>query len=476
GHGGTPVRLLSPVYCPSQTTDTLYSEVPLSLTTGGYAPLVPPNTRVRVHLPQRSQGLIDTSGILHTPSCTDNSDAFSARFWTYRIPLLTISVRAPDTVCEGQRFYSIFSADSTIYESECSLLPSTIGKQGNVISNPTSEGEGIFLWAALRAGYDTIFVSIPSRYSCFVQPNPLRHPIRVRQAHRLHLQAFPEGLFVPGPDTLKANLVLSYRNLIRYAMGVSGITSDSLWRLPVRKGESHWRVWLGAPYAHLASCVTAPTPIGSVACRPYDNNFVSTIALVELYETLGGPRVDSAYIVIDKNGRAYPFLAGAYNWGAIPYQFDQDTLHFCMCDLSQSKWVVVRFPHHLPLRSPQALNLPTSGPPLTLDLRDPGNLAGIPNVHYRIMNSTSRSYAAAWAGNCADTYNSFLAPPVHYDTGVINAADWEFMRHRIGVVGSSSSPALSWADLNNDGVVNALDATILIENQNQLHRSARRGR
>ncbi|MDW8235806.1 MAG: hypothetical protein RMK98_04200 [Bacteroidia bacterium] len=458
------LRLLSPVYCPSQIEDTLYADIPLAgPPDGAYTPLFLTPPRVKIRLPRRTMGLIDTTGILRNGVCSRGKPL---SFWHYNLPLLQLSIEAPDTVCEAEEFHSTLSISPQVSEQGCVItlrgahaIP--VSRQ-NKVQHITNLILGLDKWQSQTEGYDTLQVTPSAKYMCFF--SQASHPIRIRKAHRLLLRAFMEGPY--SSNRMQSHPVLSPYHVLRYAVGLPGLSSDSLWRLPVRKGETQAEVWLPSFFA---SCLTSGT------CPSFSQSSLSGIARIELYENPNGPRVDSLYAVIDTNGIFFPFKAWAF-WrsrGSDP-RFDRDTLHFCSCNTTTPKWVVVRFPHHLPLRSVQAFELPTTpGQALLLDMRDPPNLAGIPNLHYKIVEGTHRTYAATWAGNCADIQNSFLAPPVHHDTGVINAADWEFMRIRQGVTGPS---ALSWADLDNDGDVDALDATILIANQNALHRNARQAR
>jgi hypothetical protein len=77
--------------------------------------------------------------------------------------------------------------------------------------------------------------------------------------------------------------------------------------------------------------------------------------------------------------------------------------------------------------------------------------------------------AATWAGNCADLHNAFIPGGAHVDSGWINAADYDFVITRNGV----TYGGFSIADLNSDGNVDALDAVIVITNQNALRQSSR---
>jgi hypothetical protein len=96
-------------------------------------------------------------------------------------------------------------------------------------------------------------------------------------------------------------------------------------------------------------------------------------------------------------------------------------------------------------------------------------LEGIPGEHYTFVPGPGGTLrAAAWAGNCADLHNHFLPGGAHVDAGWINAADYDFVITRNGI-----TSGFSIADLNSDGQVNALDAVIVIQNQNHLRQSSR---
>jgi hypothetical protein len=131
----------------------------------------------------------------------------------------------------------------------------------------------------------------------------------------------------------------------------------------------------------------------------------------------------------------------------------------------------VRFPNHLPLHTPEvSLLVRGVGQADSIDLRDPTYLEGVPGEHYTFVPGPGGTLrAAAWAGNCADLHNAFIPGGAHVDAGWINAADYDFVITRNGI----TYGGFSIADLNSDGSVNALDAVIVITNQNALRQSSR---
>lgn len=463
-NSGKTVRLYVPLYCPSEGDDTLLTETTIASSSG---PFSPNGSEIGVALPSISagSGLFTTAGELVPSTC---SAAHPLRFYGYRLPLLSVSITAPDTVCEGMTFHTFAVVDTTGTgyggEEGCPLtLPSSPSPTQGRISFIEDRAEGVFRWRAMSAGYDTLKVAIPPRLSCFFGSATYEWPIRVRTGHVLRLRVLTEGPWRPQVAALRPHPLLSQRELIRYALGYTGLTADSLWRLPTPPSEAALSAWFLTTDFRRPCIFNPSTGSCSPLLKPY---FVSPVR-IELRETPAGPVVDTTYGLLDSAGRVYPFWAAAY-----PFSPNQDTLYFCHCDVSTPKWVIVRFPNHLPLRTSAALSLSTTvGVPTFLDLRDPSALDGIPGVAYALLPDSTVSppamRAGTWSGNCSDIHNAFLPGP-HHDAGVINAADWEFLLPRQGVVGGG---AYSWADLDNDGSVTAADAVILLKNQNALRQS-----
>lgn len=189
---------------------------------------------------------------------------------------------------------------------------------------------------------------------------------------------------------------------------------------------------------------------------------------VDVYDAGTHQLVDSTYALIDTAGRLYFYRAPLAGIG-MPYS-NADTLHFCHCDTNATKYFVLRTPDHLPLYT-VPLTLPARGVGAadSLDLTDPSTLQGIPGFHYTLLADSTvtppRMRAGAWAGNCADLLNAFVPGP-HYDSGIINAADLEFLLPRNGI-----TTGFSWADLDSDGDVDAADGVLLIQNQNASDRA-----
>ncbi|MGQ9864522.1 MAG: hypothetical protein ACUVRD_08620 [Bacteroidia bacterium] len=90
--------------------------------------------------------------------------------------------------------------------------------------------------------------------------------------------------------------------------------------------------------------------------------------------------------------------------------------------------------------------------PVTVDLTDPGLLAGNPSEHYKIFTHNGQAKTVMRLGNPSDLRNPW-GPA--WDKGCLNAADMEFILLRNGV-----TMGFSAADLNGDGYVNALDYTL----------------
>ncbi|MCX7980013.1 MAG: hypothetical protein N3A68_03065 [Bacteroidia bacterium] len=461
--GGNTVRLYVPLYCPSEDKDTLLVETTIASTSG---PFTPNGSEIAVSLPSISagSGLFSLAGGLDPSSCSASKEL---HFYGYRLPVLSLRIEAPDTVCEGMTFHTFAEADTTgtgyAGEEGCPLaLPTLTSTQGQVSLIADRQG-GVLRWRATSAGYDTLEAAIPARLSCFFGSSLYKRPIRVRTGHVMRLRVLTEGPWRPAQASLRPHPLLSQRHLIRYALAYPDIASDSLWRLPTLPAEKFLNAWFG-PLDPTRLCVDDPTGAG---CISFTQPYFAQVVRIELRESPTGPTVDTLYGLIDSMGRIYPFWAAAYPFGST-----QDTLYFCHCDVSTPKWIVVRFPNHLPLRTGGAISLSTVWSlPTLVDMRDPSAVDGVPGVHYALVPDSTVAppvwWAAAWAGNCSDTHNSFVPGP-HYDTGVINAADYEFLLPRQGVVGPN---AFSWADLDNDGSVTAADALMFLRNQNALRQS-----
>jgi hypothetical protein len=382
----------------------------------------------------------------------------------YHLPRFGVWLEAPDTVCLGQVFHSYVGRDTEVVDNGCRvshrLFSSATSAQGKL--TPITGGNEIYRWRATQPGYDTIRAAIAApKWSYLVSTSSLAHPIRIRQGHRLRLTTALEGSYNVTTFFHRPHTFLTRYNIAAYHQRILGVSSDSLWRLPYVPGDSlmkAWNIFLTEPSG------PCPGPNTWYCDTPW-----TAMARVELRESPSGPVVDSAYALIDTAGRLYfygaPLSSIGFTIGSA------DTLHFCHCDPTTPKYITVRFPNHLPLHTP-GVSLPVRGVGQadSIDLRDPTYLEGIPGEHYTFVPGPGGTLrAAAWAGNCADLHNAFISGGAHVDAGWINAADYDFVITRNGV----TYGGFSIADLNSDGNVDALDAVIVITNQNALRQSSR---
>jgi len=383
----------------------------------------------------------------------------------YHLPRFGVWLEAPDTVCLGQVFHSYVGRDTEVVDNGCrvshrlfSLATSAQGKLTQLTG-----GNEIHRWRATQPGYDTIRAAIAApKWSYLVSTSSLAHPIRIREGHRLRLTTALEGSYNATTFFHRPHPFLTRYNIAAYNQRILGVSSDSLWRLPYVPGDSLMKAW------NILFLIEPSGPCPG-AGNWYCDTPWTAIARVELRESPSGPVVDSAYALIDTAGRLYFYGAPLNGVGSSIGSVD--TLHFCHCDHTTPKYITVRFPNHLPLHTPQ-LSLPVRGvgEADSIDLRDPTYLEGIPGEHYTFVPGPGGTLrAAAWAGNCADLHNAFIPGGAHVDSGWINAADYDFVITRNGV----TYGGFSIADLNSDGNVNALDAVIVITNQNALRQSSR---
>ncbi|MDT7942673.1 MAG: hypothetical protein RQ993_05305, partial [Bacteroidota bacterium] len=382
----------------------------------------------------------------------------------YHLPRFGVWLEAPDTVCLGQVFHSYVGRDTEVVDNGCRVShrlfsPATSG-QGKL--TPIAGGDEIHRWRATQPGYDTIRAAIAApKWSYLVSTSSLAHPIRIREGHRLRLNTALEGSYNATTFFHRPHPFLTRYNIAEYNQRILGVSSDSLWRLPYVAGDSLMKAWNLFPVEPSGPCPGAGTW--------YCDTPWTALARVELRESPSGPVVDSAYALIDTAGRLY-FYGAPLSSIVFPVG-SADTLHFCHCDPTTPKYITVRFPNHLPLHTPE-LSLPVRGvgEADSIDLRDPTYLEGIPGEHYTFVPGPGGTLrAAAWAGNCADLHNAFIPGGAHVDAGWINAADYDFVITRNGI----TYGGFSIADLNSDGNVDALDAVIVITNQNALRQSSR---
>jgi hypothetical protein len=460
------VKLAMPIALAGQG-DTLLSEgIITGSSTAGGTSVFPGHSQdtLTFDWPDASGPGMDSTYLeVHTTPCTRAMPFF---YPFYHLPTFSVNLRGPDTVCVGQVFHTYVQPDTeVVVGTDCRVslwlfAPATA--QEGLVSFLRYEND-IVRWQATQSGYDTIRAAIPApKWSYLVATSSLAHPIRIREGHRLRLTTALEGSYNATTFFHRPHPFLTRYNIGAYNQRILGVSSDSLWRLPYVPGDSLMKAWNILLIEPSRPCPGA----GNLYC----NTPWTALARVELRESPSGPVVDSAYALIDTAGRLYFYGAPLSDIGSFSIG-SADTLHFCHCDPTTPKYITVRFPNHLPLHTPE-LSLPVRGvgEANNIDLRDPTYLEGIPGEHYTFVPGPGGTLqAAAWAGNCADLHNAFIPGGAHVDAGWINAADYDFVITRNGV----TYGGFSIADLNSDGNVDALDAVIVITNQNALRQSSR---
>ncbi|MCX7607542.1 MAG: hypothetical protein N2170_09830 [Bacteroidia bacterium] len=459
--GEGELRIALPSYAVNDQ-DTLLAEGPLSsagLTSWGGGHLAD-----TLHLTPPYSGVAGEDSTRIAPVAAGCGRSHSLYYGAYRFPVSSVSIIAPDSVCLGSVFHSHVEFASDHFIEGCRILSpfrEVLSKHGYLYELNASPWAK--RWRARASGHDTLQILQANRWRWLFPSTGGVKPIRILQGHRIRFQVALEGSRIIGPTSqfLRPHHFLTRRLFAQYSEGMSGVSSDSLWRLPRPREDSLVQNWEAA----LTVPLLGPCPgAGEWFC----DAIWTSVARVEVYEGAQPLPVEILYVLIDTAGRLYPYRAPL---GPIGFSSGMgDTLHFCRCDLTASKYFVIRTPHHLPLYT-QAFSLPVRdiGQADSYDLTDPTYLRGIPGVHYTLIPDSTlpslRMRAAAWAGNCADVQNGFVPGP-HHDAGVINAADLEFFLRRNGV-----TSGFSWADLNADGVVDSEDAILFLLNQNALRRS-----
>jgi len=300
----------------------------------------------------------------------------------------------------------------------------------------------------------------------------------IRRGHQVRLRVAVEGPAArarSGLQRLAPHPLLKRRAIAYCIEEQASPLGDSLWIVPTGNGGTieRWRRMENVPV--LADVAASPEawqrPAWALPClvqvREGSPDGVVSDSLWGLVDTLGWVWPLRAPLINSTDSPAHPLRA--YYRGRL--------LSFCQCDTNANKWIVVRFPNHIALRSAGPLslsgNLLSNDPdnPVTIDLTDPTYLDGIPGYHYAIVPDSlnpGQVQAAAWAGNVDDCYSPHHAaypgqdPP---DCSRINAADWEMLLPRNGLY---PGPVFTIGDLDGDGRVNAADFTLLISNMNQL--------
>lgn len=407
-------------------------------------------------------GLDSTYIVVGHNGCTDLKPLFYPFYW---LPRFGFWVSGPDTVCEGMVFHTIVGRDTeVVVENGCRvshrLIQTPTGSAQGLLYRLYSSGNETHRWKALQAGWDTVRLALihPKWRYLVSYGDTLEKPIRIRRGHRLRLRVALEGSYDPQTFRHRLHPFLTRYNLGAYNQRILGVTSDSLWRLPYLLGDSLIKTW-----NLLLIEGTCPSG-GTWLC----DNIGTTLARIELRTSPSGPLVDSAYAVVDAMGRLLFYRAPLNTLSAVG---NADTLHFCICDTTPPKYITVRFPQHLPLHTPAVLLSSRGvGEADSLDLWDPSTLEGIPGEHYTFVPGPGGTLrAAAWAGNPADSCNAFVPGGAHVDAGFINAADYEFLLPRNGLI----SGGFSIGDIDCDGAVNASDVVLTIQNQNALRQSSR---
>jgi hypothetical protein len=430
----------------------------------------------------------------------------------YRLPQFLFGVVGPSPVCQGQIFHGKvgFGGDEFLSwqnsqagrPEACSgsaLFDSvTVGvvPAGKVVElmriqadNPTESAiapitvryyaadscslcryEGVV--RGLVSGEDSAF------FRAFLGRLSAGSDFEIRRGHQVRLRVAVEGPAARARSGLQrlAPHPLLKRRAIAYCIEErASPLGDSLWIVPTRRSGNveRWRRMDNVRV--LADVAASPEawqrPAWALPCW------------VEVREGgPDGPVTDDLWGLVDTLGWVWPLRAPLIDSTDSPTHplrayYRGRLLSFCRCDTNANKWIVVRFPNHIALRSAGPLslsgNLLSNDPdnPVTIDLTDPTYLDGIPGYHYAIVPDSlnpGQVQAAAWAGNVDDCYGPHRRaypgqdPP---DCSRINAADWEMLLPRNGL---NPGPVFTIGDLNGDGRVDAVDFTLLISNMNQL--------
>jgi hypothetical protein len=324
----------------------------------------------------------------------------------------------------------------------------------------------------LVSGEDSAF------FRAFLERLSAGGDFEIRRGHQVRLRVAVEGPAARARSGLQrlAPHPLLRRDTIAYCIEQrEPPLADSLWIVPTRRNGNveRWRRMDNRPIS--ADVAASPEawqrPAWALPCR------------IEVREgSPDGTVTDDLWGLVDTLGWVWPLrppLIDSTDSPTHPLRayYRGRLLSFCQCDTNANKWIVVRFPNHIALRSAGPLslsgNLLSNDPdnPVTIDLTDPTYLDGIPGYHYAIVPDSlnpGQMQAAAWAGNVDDCYEPHhdvypgQDPP---DCSRINAADWEMLLPRNGL---NPGPVFTIGDLDGDGRVDAVDFTLLINNMNQL--------
>ncbi len=428
-----------------------------------------------------------------------------------RMPQFLLDVTGPDTVCQGEIFHGEVSFGGNEFLSwqlflmgkpeECSAM--ALFDSLRIAVSPSGRAVWLLSWQAggpvgmalapVRVRHAAVDTCTACQYEAVVSGLQTSadsmffraffgrlsdvQTFSIRRGHQLRLRLAlegPAGRAISGQQRLAPHPLLTRLAVAESREYRGAPLGDSLWILPStpRGSLERWRRIKGEP---LASDTTAHPeawrhPVWAAPCR------------IELREgTPDGPVVENIWGLIDTLGWVWPLLPPMVDSTDAPADprrsyYRGRLLSFCRCDTTTPKWIVVRLPNHIALRSAGPLSLSNGllsndpNQPATIDLTDPTYLDGIPGYHYAIVPDSlnpGSHQAAAWTGNIDDCYGPHRAryggqdPP---DCSRVNAADWEMLLPRNGI----TSGIYTIADLDGDGDVDALDATLLISNENQL--------
>lgn len=430
----------------------------------------------------------------------------------YRLPQFLFDVDGPSLVCQGQIFHGkvgFGGDDFLLWQNSQAVRPEACGglalfdsvtvgvvPAGKVVElmriqtdNPIESAiapitvryyaadscslcryEGVV--RGLVSGEDSAF------FRAFLGGLSAGRDFEIRRGHQVRLRVAVEGPAARARSGLQrlAPHPLLRRDTIAYCIEQrEPPLADSLWIVPTRR-NGNVEQWRRMDNVRVSGDVAASPeawqrPAWALPCR------------VEVREGSPDGRVtDGLWGLVDTLGWVWPLRAPLIDSTDSPTHllrayYRGRLLSFCRCDTNANKWIVVRFPNHIALRSAGPLslsgNLLSNDPdnPVTIDLTDPTYLDGIPGYHYAIVPDSlnpGQMQAAAWAGNVDDCYGPHHAaypgqdPP---DCSRINAADWEMLLPRNGL---DPGPVFTIGDLDGDGRVNAVDFTLLISNMNQL--------
>jgi hypothetical protein len=457
--------------------------------------------------------VVEDSLTLRVSVCSFSAEErHQTQHWFYRLPQFLFDVDGPSLVCQGQIFHgkvSFGGDDFLFWQNSQAGRPEACGGSalfdsvtvgvvpaGKVVElmriqaddpresalNPITvryyaadscslcRYEGVV--RGLVSGEDSAF------FRAFLGRLSAGSDFEIRRGHQVRLRVAVEGPAARarrGLQRLAPHPLLRRRAIAYCIEEQASPLGDSLWIVPTRRSGNVER-WRRMDNVRVSDDVAASPeawqrPAWALPCR------------VEVREGgPDGPVTDDLWGLVDTLGWVWPLRAPLIDSTDSPAHLSRAyyrgrLLSFCRCDTNANKWIVVRFPNHIALRSAGPLslsgNLLSNDPdnPVTIDLTDPTYLDGIPGYHYAIVPDSlnpGQVQAAAWAGNVDDCYGPHRRaypgqdPP---DCSRINAADWEMLLPRNGLY---PGPVFTIGDLNGDGRVDAVDFTLLISNMNQL--------